>query len=246
MRRSRTIPLALALALPLALPVLGAGTAWAETSTNANLQPVPLNGSAGSGTAMVSVDGTTIEFSLAASGLADGPHAAHIHFGEDARHECPRADEDADGDNRISTSDGQPAYGPIAVSLTRSGDTSDESGLAVDRFASGTSFQYMRGDVTVGMGVARAIEEGQGVVVIHGVAYDDERAEAMSDLDPSLPASATDPALCGVLNASPAGGVATGAGGAADTGSAALLLGGAVMVVAAAGFGTAAARRARG
>ena len=242
MRRTALIPLALA--VPLALPF--AGAASAQTSTNANLRPVPVNGSSGSGTAMVGVNGTTIDFSLAASGLADGPHAAHIHFGADARHECPQAAADTDGDNRISTSEGQPAYGPIVVSLTKTGDTSDQSGLAVDRFASGTSFQYMRGDVTVSMGVAQAVEAGQAVVVVHGVSYEGERAQAKSDLDPSLPAAATDPALCGVLNAAPARGVATGAGGAADTGSTTLLLGGAALALAAGGAGAVAARRARG
>jgi Cu/Zn superoxide dismutase len=240
----------LALALPLALPFAGAGTAWADGTANANLSPVPLNGSQGSGMAMVTVTGTSIEFTLEASGLADGPHAAHIHFGPDARHECPRADEDAEGDNRISTSDGAAAYGPIAVSLTQSGDTSAESGLAVDRFASGADFQYMRGDVTVAQDVATAIEQGQGVVVVHGVAYDDERADAESDLDPSLPASATDPALCGVLSAAPSGGADTGGGGTAvgqsATQNAALVGMGGVALLAAAGAGTVVARRTRG
>ena len=237
----------LALVLPLALPFIGVGSAWAaEGSTNANLQPVPLNGSTGSGTAMVGVSGSTIDFTLEASGLAEGPHAAHIHFGADARHECPTASEDADSDNRISTSDGAPAYGPIVVSLTKSGDTSDASGLAVDRFASGTSFQYMRGDVTVAPAVAEAVTQGQAVVVVHGVAYEDERKDAKSDLDPALPASATDPALCGILSAAPAGGADTGAGGAAgQQGTVMLALGGAALI-AAAGSAPLIARRVRG
>ena len=232
--------------LALALPFVGVGSAWAVGSTNANLQPVPLNGSAGSGTAMVQVNGSTIDFTLEASGLADGPHAAHIHFGADARHECPTAAADADSDNRISTSDGVPAYGPIAVSLTQTGDTSDASGLAVERFASGASIQYMRGGVTVDPAVAEAVSQGQGVVVVHGVAYEDERADAMSDLDPSLPASATDPALCGVLSAAPAGGADTGAGGAAgQEGTVMLALGGAALI-AAVGSAPLIARRVRG
>ncbi len=85
----------LAIALPLALPFVGAGTAWADGSANANLRPVVVNGSDGSGTAMVTVTGSKIEFSLAASGLVEGPHAAHIHFGADARHECPSTDSGA-------------------------------------------------------------------------------------------------------------------------------------------------------
>jgi hypothetical protein len=116
---------------------------------------VAVNGSTGSGTAMTTVAGNTLEFTLAANGLADGPHAAHIHFGADARHECPVASDDADGDTRLSTTEGGPAYGPIVVSLTRSGDTSAKSGLAVDRFAAGTEIQYMRGGVTVEPGTGR-------------------------------------------------------------------------------------------
>ncbi len=96
---------------------------------------------------MVKVTGASLDFTLAASDLADGPHAAHIHFGADARHECPTAAEDADGDGRLSTTEGGGAYGPVVVSLTRTGDTSPASVLAVDRFAAGTSISYMRGGV---------------------------------------------------------------------------------------------------
>lgn len=247
-RTSKLAPLALA--LPLALPFAFAGTAWADGTANANLSPVPLNGSQGSGMAMVTVKGNMIDFTLEASGLADGPHAAHIHFGPDARHECPTEADNTDGDQRLSTTEGGPAYGPIVVSLTQSGDTSAESGLAVDRFGSGSSIQYTRSGVSVEQDVAMAIEQGQGVVVVHGVSYDDDRAEVMSDLDPSLPASATDPALCGVLTAAPSGGAATGGGGSvagqSATQNAALVGMGGVALIAAAGAGTLVARRSRG
>ena len=242
-RTSKLAPLALA--LPLALPFVGAGTAWADGNANANLAPVAVNGSTGSGTAMVAVAGNTIDFTLAATGLAEGPHAAHIHFGEDARHECPVAEDNADGDARLSTTEGGPAYGPIVVSLTRTGDTSPAAGLAVDQFAAGSDISYMRGGVTVESGVAQAIEAGQAVVVVHGVAYEGENAQAMSDLDPALPASATDPAICGVLTAAPAGGAATGGGGAAASSSTALLALGGAALVAAAGVTPLVARRAR-
>ena len=243
MRHSRLA--VLALALPLALPF--AGTAYAGGSASANLEPVPLNGSQGSGTGMVTVNGNRIEFSLAASGLADGPHAAHIHFGAEARHECPKAAEDKDGDKRLSTTDGQPAYGPIVVSLTKTGDTSDKSGLAVERFAKGKSIQYSRGGVTVAPAVAKAIEDGQAVVVVHGVAYTDERKSAKSDLMPSLPASATDPALCGILASAPSGGASTGAGGAVTSSQSTTLIGlGGAALIFAAGAGTLVARRVRG
>ena len=236
----------LAIALPLALPFLGAGAAWADGTASANLSPVALNGSQGTGTAMVTVTGDKIDFTVAASGLADGPHAAHIHFGPSARHECPNANEDANKDNRLSTSEGTAAYGPIVVSLTKTGDTSPASGLAVPRFAAGTSIQYMRGGVTVPADIAKAISAGQGVVVVHGVKYTDKRAAAKSDLMPSLPASATDPAICGKLVSAPSGGAATGAGGTAPTQDAGLIAIGGGALLAAAATGTVLARRARG
>ena len=85
------------------LLTLGAGMAQAATAADGNtmatLRPVALNGVDASGTAMVTVNGTRIDVTMAASGLlADNPHAAHIHFGADARHECPTAKDDAKGD----------------------------------------------------------------------------------------------------------------------------------------------------
>ena len=68
--------------------------------------------------------------------------------------------------------------------------------------------------------MADAIVAGKSVVVIHGVDHDGDGTyggEAKSDLDPSLPAEATDPALCGVLASAPSGSVAAGAGGTATT-----------------------------
>jgi len=182
---------------------------------------------------MVKVQGNEIEFTLAASDLAGVPHAAHIHFGADARHECPNSGEDKNNDNRLSTTEGAPAYGPIVVSLTKTGDTSPDSGLAIDRFASGASFEYSRGDVQVTEDVAKAIVAGQSVVVVHGVDHDGNgtynvEGRGASDLKPEVPGEATDPALCGVLNASqmgamPKGGVETGAGSTAGIENAGLI-----------------------
>jgi hypothetical protein len=200
---------------------------------------------------MVEVKGTRIDVTVAASGLlADNPHAAHIHFGADARHECPVAGDDASGDGTLNTTEGGPAYGPIVVSLTESGDTSPKSGLAVDRFstAPGGKIHYSRGSIHVSAGVARAIADGQSVVVIHGVDHNHDGkydGSTKSDLDPSLPTEATDPAICGVLSAAPAGGAATGAGGSSTPQQTPLLaLGGGLLLVAA-GTGTLTARRAR-
>jgi hypothetical protein len=115
---------------------------------------------------------------------------------------------DAGGDFRLSTADGQPAYGPIAVSLTTKGNTSDASALAVDRMpvanSSGNYFYYRTGIRVVASAtetaadIAQAIRMGQGVVVVHGVDYNgngkyDMEGAGASELNPALPAEATDP-----------------------------------------------------
>lgn len=236
-----------------ALVPLGLSSAFAaDGGANANLAPVALNGVNGSGTAMVTVKGDVVSVTMAAKGLlADAPHAAHIHFGADARHECPAATDDMNKDGHLTTSEGAPAYGPVVVSLTKTGDTSPSSALAVDRFdtAPGGNLTYQRGDITVAPEVAAAILGGQAVVVIHGVDYNGDGkydGTAMSDLDPKLPAEATDPALCGVLKAAPAGAMQTGMGGAsASHPNEGLLIAGGVLLVAAAGTGTYVVRRAR-
>ena len=235
-----------------ALAAFGAGPALAATgSAHANLNPVQGNGVNGSGTAMVKVSGNTITVTMAAMGLlANQPHAAHIHFGADARHECPTIGDDTNKDGHLNTTEGGPAYGAIVVSLTKTGDTSPASGLAVDRFdtAAGGKISYERGSIQVSPDVAAAITKGQSVVVIHGVDYNKDgkySGDTKSDLDPSLPTEATDPALCGVLSVAPAGGMATGAGGAAGgTNTGMIALGGAALF-AAAGTGAIAARRRR-
>jgi hypothetical protein len=234
------------------LLAFGAGPALAAgSSVNANLLPIPGSGVTGSGTAMVSVSGTTITVTMAATGLLpDQPHAAHIHFGADARHECPVISDDTNKDGHINTTEGGPAYGPVVVSLTKTGDTSPASTLAVDRFdtAPGGKLTYERGSIKVSAAVATAISAGQSVVVIHGVDYNKDgkySGTVKSELDPSLPTEATDPALCGALLAAPAGGMATGGGGAAGGVDAGLLALGGGALVAAAGSGLIAGRRSR-
>ncbi len=234
------------------LPFLGAGIAQAaDGNTMATLRPVALNGVSANGTAMVTVNGTKIDVTMAASGLlADAPHAAHIHFGADARNECPTASDDASGDGTLNTTEGGPAYGGIVVSLTKTGDTSPKSGLAVDRFdtAPGGKLTYERGSINVSTDVAAAISAGKSVVVVHGVDHNDNGkydGDTKSDLDPSLPTEATDPAICGVLAAAPAGGMDTGAGGTSTPNNEGMLLLGGGLLVAAAGTGAFTARKAR-
>ncbi|MEP6650242.1 MAG: CHRD domain-containing protein [Lapillicoccus sp.] len=235
-----------------AVLALSVGPAFAaDGSVNANLRPNPGSGVTGSGTAMVKVSGTTITVTMAATGLLPNqPHAAHIHFGADARHECPVIGDDTNKDGHLNTTEGAPAYGPIVVSLTKTGDTSPSSGLAVDRFdtAAGGKISYERGSINVSPDLTTAITEGESVVVIHGVDYNKDgkySGDVKSDLDPSLPTEATDPALCGALSAAPSGGMATGDGGASGGANTALIALGGGALLAAAGTGRVAARRNR-
>ena len=182
-----------------------------------------LNGSGASGTATAIVRNQKIQhIEVHAKGLTpNAPHAQHIHYGNQALNECPTLLlHDDNGDGRINTLEGVPAYGPVVVSLTTTGDTTPASLLAVDRFpvAAGGMYNYSRDNIEFtdvagtgyagGVGTAKEIADsiraGEGVVVIHGIDYNDDRVYSLSDegaseLNPALPAEATDPAACGRL-----------------------------------------------
>ena len=166
-----------------------------------------LNDSGASGHVHAEFKGRKANVRIDARGLAKNlPHAQHLHFGAEARNECPNVFDDANNDLRLNVAEGVPDYGPILKSLTTSGDMSPKSGLAVDRFPTTPKGveKYERVVNFAPGAVLRAIKDGKGVIVIHGVdhngngEYDFDGAGA-SELDPNLPAEATDPALCGVL-----------------------------------------------
>jgi hypothetical protein len=182
-------------------------SAQREAGGRARGMLMPLNNSGAYGRAAVGADGRQLDVRVQAHELAPAlPHAMHIHWGEEARHECPTVSRDDDGDFRLTTVEGVPAYGPVRVSLTTSGDTSPESVLAVDRYPTAPegTIRYERQIRTQGE-VARAIRRGEAVVVIHGVDYNgngryDFNSAGESDLNEDLPAEATDPAVCGALS----------------------------------------------
>ena len=182
-------------------------SAQREAGGRARGMLMPLNNSGAYGRAAVGADGRQLDVHVQAHELAPAlPHAMHIHWGEEARHECPTVSRDDDGDFRLTTVEGVPAYGPVRVSLTTSGDTSPESVLAVDRYPTAPegTIRYERQIRTQGE-VARAIRRGEAVVVIHGVDYNgngryDFNSAGESDLNEDLPAEATDPAVCGALS----------------------------------------------
>jgi hypothetical protein len=175
----------------------------------------PLNNSGVHGHAAVRYGTTHINAMVNVKGASAGlPHAQHIHFGEQARHECPTFRLDANRDFRLNTAEGVPAYGPVAVAFTTRGNTGDVSTLAVDRMpvaAANGSYNYYRTGIRLvasasesAMDIRNGIARGQGVVVVHGVDYNangqyDMAGAGASELNPALPAEATDPVACGVL-----------------------------------------------
>ncbi|GAA3764723.1 hypothetical protein [Salinactinospora qingdaonensis] len=231
---------AVALTVPVCV-VTAAAPAMAEQHTetlHANLQP--LNESGASGTANVTVEGTHVTVDINSNGLvADAPHAQHFHIG--GQNTCPTDEADTNDNGLISTPEGQPFYGDIQTSLTTEGDTSPDSGLAVDRMPtadSGGNVDYSR-SFEVPQDVADSLRDGDAVIVQHGIdvngngEYDTEAGQ--SELDPALPAEATHPATCGRLTSAPDGGVAAGGGGAMDNGANTALAGFGAFLVAAAG-----------
>jgi len=180
-----------------------------------------LNNSGASGTATATVRNQRIQhIDVHAEGLTpDAPHAQHIHYGQQALNECPTLAQDDNNDGRVNTVEGLPAYGPVVVSLNTTGDTTPASFLDVTRFpvSDNGSYNYSRDNIkftgVAGTGysggggtakqIADSVREGEGVLVIHGVDYNNngvyDFGAGASELDSSLPAEATDPAACGVL-----------------------------------------------
>jgi len=207
MNRNKTVRIAamlgvasLGLAATSAVASAGGNT---TTTVMANLES--LNDSGVTGTATAEVSHNRLHVTYEASGLlANSVHAVHIHFGKTASHECPTQAADG-GDGQLTTGEGLPFYGPVAVSLTNTGDTSPASVLALDRYSDAPTgtLSYDRDGIKTKGSVAKAIAAGQGVVVIHGVDYNGngeyDTDAGFSDLDPTLPAEATDLAACGVL-----------------------------------------------
>ncbi|MDI5961369.1 hypothetical protein POF50_028895 [Streptomyces sp. SL13] len=213
-------------AAPLALPA----TAWAApsdttvpwTTYQATLNPVTANHVTGSGKAMLQLSGNTAKITVTAAGLVGGasPHAMHIHV--DGAGVCPKPSEAKDHNGHSSTdvADAMKDYGMIGTSLTTSGDSSAKSALDVKRFPAGSRINYSR-TLEVSDDVAANLKSGKAVLVVHGIDYNGngkyDSVLGASELDKSLPAEATDPALCGAfttaqMSSMPAGGADTGDG----------------------------------
>lgn len=234
----------------LAMP----GTASAADATSYQAQLSALNHSSGSGTVMISLNGSQATVTEHFSGLAASfggnpyPHVQHIHIG--AQGVCPTTAADKNGDGVISTTEGAPFYGGIGATLSTSGDTSPAAGTTLTVAPSGASTDYSR-TITLDAKTMASLTSGKAVVVVHGLdpATLSKQAQGeKSDLVPALPLAATSPALCGTLTASqmsavPGGSASTGGGSTAGVQDEALLGLGGGLVAAGAIAGAFALRR---
>ncbi|MGH3437849.1 MAG: hypothetical protein ACRDRN_15455, partial [Sciscionella sp.] len=145
------------------------------------------------------------------------PHVQHIHI--NGQGQCPSMSADKNGDGIVDTVEGQPAYGKIGTTLSKSGDTSPKAATDVKVAPGGSSFQYSR-TITLSSDTVSSIKAGTAVIVVHGLDPTTLSKKAQgekSNLVPSLPLAATSPALCGTLTASqmsqmPSGSANTGGG----------------------------------
>ncbi len=179
------------------------GAALANT-LHATLEPLNRSGAEGDvslvfaeNRATVTVNARNVSPTLA--------HAQHIHIG--GRNTCPSPDAASSSEPRdvISTAEGQPAYGPVKVSLTSSGAVGADSALAVSRFpvAGGDGIYTFHRTFELPPGTT-INDLRNGVVVVHGISklYGDQGkydGAPRSSLDASLPLETTVPAMCGKL-----------------------------------------------
>jgi hypothetical protein len=243
---------ATACVLGIALLTPASASAADSTPYQATLNPITANHVTGSGTAMITLTGNSAEVKVEVSGLLDGaPHAQHIHV--DALGQCPSAAQQHNGQSSINVADGAPFYGAIGTSLTNAGDTSPAAGLAVTEFPSTGSYTYTR-TIDLDPNVTANLQKGTAVLVVHGVDYNNngtyDAVLGASELDATLPAEATDPALCGAFTAMqmsgvPSGAADTGGGSTATTGHGAEIGVGVAALLAVGGAAVIAHRRRR-
>lgn len=245
------------LAAPAAAALLLAGASGASAADmyTMKLTDTMGNKSGSTATAELTVDGDQLTIQIQGQGFTpNSPHAQHFHgsFDENKDFTCPTSSEDKDGDGQVNTEEGLPTYGDIMISLTTEGDTSPDSGLAVDRMpvadAEG-NLSYER-TITLPAGTGEKLKNLH--VVQHGL---DANGNDQYDIDAlgestfakslgvnDIPEEATNPATCGTVTgaavgAAPTGGVDTGGGttdgieakGALGAGTFALLAAGSIL-----------------
>lgn len=233
-------------ALSLAAPV--AAHADAGQVYTATLNQV--NGSGGSGSVSISLNGDQATIREHWSGLAatlNGdpfPHAQHIHVA--AKGECPTMAADKNGDGVISNNEGAVDFGLVGTTLSVKGDTSPKAKTDVKLFPTGSSTDYAR-TITLDNKTVKSLKDDTAVAVVHGLdpsTLSKKAQQEKSPLAPSLPLAATAVALCGPLHLTPVSGPSTGTGSTAGVEHSGLIAGGAGLVLAA-GAAMVASRRRR-
>lgn len=184
------------------------------------LGAIPTNRVTGSGSVTVQLKGLTATVTMDTNGLLNGsPHLAHIH-GEGLG-TCPTAANARlhNGHLSISTGDAIRLYGSTLTSFTLYGSTSGAVPTNIDMnlYPASGNIRYKR-TMRVSRLVADLVRDGDGVIVVHGIDYNENHvydfsALGVSDLDHTLPGEATAPALCGPLRRASSGHSASAANG---------------------------------
>ncbi len=187
---------------------VAAGPVLAASGTFiANTRPVPHTASGSglnvSGTATFELQSKKLTAHIEASGLSpDLPHLMHIHGVIGAQNDCPDSSADENGDGFIDTADGLPAYGPVVVTFSTTGDTSAAAAfnleVAVEADGNG-HIDYTR-TFTIPKAVAKDIANLH--VVIHGADLNGsgDYDGVISSLGMGIPLEAELPVSCGTIN----------------------------------------------
>lgn len=225
----------LAVAPVLMVPLLFAGPAAAQESVQVQLDALNKSGVSGDAT-LTAEDNGDLTVRISARGMVpNSPHAQHIHGSAGGMDfTCPTQSADADGDGFVNTEEGLPAYGDIFISLTTTGDTAKQSGLAVDRMPKADAAGNLAYERTI-----KAAELPKGTIaklkdlhiVQHGIDANGNDKYDLQGLGEStfakslgvsgIPEEATNPASCGMVSGAaagskPSGGVETGDGSTRD------------------------------
>ncbi len=200
-----------ALVPALATPALGSddNRDKGNGSYRAHLEPVPHDphadsGSDVSGQAHLVLRNGQLKVDLTAHGLSpELPHLAHIHGREEAESECPGMDAAEGGvdPGLIETVDGLPDYGPILVTFSTSGDTSADSGLAIDRAPVADSHGELVYERTLEIPADLRDDLDDLHIVIHGEDLDDDGAYDPGPItELGAPLEAELPVACGEID----------------------------------------------
>lgn len=211
--------------------LVGSVPAGADTTVTARLEESNNSGVTGAAT-LTATDSGELTVVIHARGHVPGlPHAQHIHGSTGGGHYmCPSAENDTDGDGLLTNEEAAGEYGNVFLALTTRGDTSPNSGLAVDRMPVADASGRIHYERTISAdelpdGLLQHLSEVH--VVQHGIDVNDNGRYDVAGAGVStfaenlgvtgIPEEATDPASCGVVTGAkapvtPHGGMETGGG----------------------------------